>query len=372
MVSLSGSASRLLRRLAQRAAKEGTPLYMVGGCVRDAVLKAKDGQDVDLVLETDPAPLARHCAKLLNAPCEAFGRFGTLRVLGKDLRVDFAASRKEEYPEPADLPVVSPAQLEVDLFRRDFTINAMAVEVTPKGLGKVIDPYGGLADLKARRLKVLHPMSFRDDPTRVFRAARFLCRFGFKPAAGLLESAQTALSRGHAAKLSRHRLLQELLCVLDEKDSGPALKRLKGWGYLQLIHPELGVRARGKNADERLASLALALGAEGESFLKSLPLERVRASELHEALALVREKASPRRAPSSLAARVVKTALPALPAAALKPLWIGGDDLQKLGVAPGKDYRGILDAAAREQWKGKIASRKQALAWLRRRLSVRP
>ena len=280
MVSLSGSASRLLRRLAQRAAKEGTPLYMVGGCVRDAVLKAKDGQDVDLVLETDPAPLARHCAKLLNAPCEAFGRFGTLRVLGKDLRVDFAASRKEEYPEPADLPVVSPAQLEVDLFRRDFTINAMAVEVTPKGLGKVIDPYGGLADLKARRLKVLHPMSFRDDPTRVFRAARFLCRFGFKPAAGLRESAQAALSQGHAAKLSRHRLLQELLCVLDEKDSGPALKRLKGWGYLQLIHPELGVRARGKNADERLASLALALGAEGESFLKSLPLERVRASEL--------------------------------------------------------------------------------------------
>lgn len=367
-LSLSGPARRLLRALAQRAAKDDTPLYLVGGCVRDAILKTKDGHDVDLVVESDPAPLARHCARLLGASCDDFGRFGTLRVLGKGLRVDFAMSRREDYPEPADLPVVSPAQLEVDLHRRDFTINAMAVEVTPKGFGKVIDPYGGLADLKARRLNVLHPQSFRDDPTRVFRAARFLCRFGFRLAPGLLEAAQDVLRRGHAARLSRHRLLRELLSVLGEKDPSCSLRRLKSWGYLQLIHPALSALVQGDNAEERLASLAIAMGAQGKAFLGSLPVERAKASELQEALALLQGKASPRRAPSPLAARVVRRALPRLPATALKPLWLGGDDLQKLGVAPGKDYRAVLDAAAQEQWKGKITSRAQALAWLRRRL----
>lgn len=363
---------RVLKPIAAEAARLGLPVYVVGGCIRDWLLGRGEGGDIDLVCEQDPLPLARFCAGLVGGRVESFGRFGTLRVLGR-LRVDFARSRREDYPEPAALPVVSPAPLEADLFRRDFTINAMAAPLAENGvLGEVVDPYGGLDDLKGGRLRVLHQGSFRDDPTRVFRAARFLCRFGFKPAKGLLALAQESLAAGYAARLSRHRLTQELVCILNEERIFCPLKTLKSWGYLDLIHPRLRPIPAASGAAERLGALALSLGHEAEAFLRSLPVERETAAHVRQALEVFARRSSPREELSPETIRILRHALPRLAPAALKPVLITGGDLRLAGLPPGKGYAAILEAAAAAQWRGEFSSRRQAQAWLRKRLKMVP
>lgn len=366
-LKIPAPALSLLRPLAVKAEDLKFSLFLVGGAVRDWILGAKTC-DLDLVMETDPTPVAQLCGRILQAKPQAFGRFGTLRVLGGGWRVDFATSRKESYLKPASLPLVRPAPIEEDLFRRDFTVNAMALRLYPERAGELIDPYGGLKDLRAGVLRVMHPASFRDDPTRVFRAARYLCRFGFRPAAGLVGMARGALKAGHAGLLSRHRLAQELLRILAEKDPACALDRLRGWGYLQLIHPGLTWPKRSPTGVEgRLGALALALGpGDGEKFVRSLPLEHGMSSRLIETLKIVREKASPRSPLASAALSVLSCAYPRLARSALRPLFVNGDDLKALGITPGMAYREILEAAAKAQWAGRISSRQEALRWLRR------
>jgi len=358
----------LLRPLAKAARREGLSLYAVGGCVRDWILGRQDVKDLDLVTEGDPSGLAQLCARLLGGKAEAFGAFGTLRVKGDDWRVDFAASRQEEYPEPACLPKVAPAPLERDLFRRDFTINAMAVRLEPQDAGGLVDPYGGRRDLKAKVLRVLHPASLRDDPTRVFRAARFLCRLKLKPAPGMRDMAREVLEKGVAVRLSRHRIAAELMRILAEEAPEAPLRLLRSWGYLDLVHPRLPVKVRGGSVEERLFSLALAVGGKGNGFLASLPVEHGMSRRIREALNLCRQKASPRAALEPGVCRLAALAFPCLPRTALHPLFLRGSDLHAAGLTPGPAFSAVLDEAAREQWTGKMSSRGQALRWLERRL----
>ena len=359
------AAHRLLKPLIEAARERGLPLYVVGGPVRDWLL-GRDVFDIDLCCEGDPVPVAQLCAQRLGGTAESFGQFNTWRILAGKLRFDVAMCRKETYAEPAALPEVAPAPIAEDLFRRDFTVNAMAMRLTENGDGDLVDPYGGVKDLRAKVLRVLHPQSFRDDPTRVFRAARYLSRFDLKPAAGLVSSVEAALTEGHAAKLSRHRLAQELMRVLAEKDCAAPLEKLRRWGYLSLLHP--GLKAPSKkltSADERLAAIVLALGKEdGENFLATLPVEHTLSAQIYSLLSLAAQKASPRSAPSPLVAKVLSAAMPNLPDAALKAAWLSGRDLQEHGMAPGKDYGDILDAAAMLQWQGKLMSRSQGLLLL--------
>lgn len=370
MTDIPAAARRLLDPLSRKAAELGLPVYLVGGCVRDWPIGART-RDLDVVAEGDPAPLAELCGKLLRAKPVSFGRFGTLRVVGNIWRVDLAAARREEYPEPACLPRVRPAALEDDLSRRDFTVNAMALRLHPGREGRLIDPFGGMKDLRARVLRVLHPLSFRDDPTRVFRAARYMCRLSLKPAPGLLAMARAALKAGYPRLLSRHRLAQELLRILTERDPARALSRLREWGYLQLLHSSLRAPPEGfKAPSERLGAMALALGPkEGERFLSSLPLERPLAHDLQETLRLAAARRSPRGEPPEAALAVIPAFFKKLSRNALRPLFVDGKDLKALGVPEGKRYREILDAAAEAQWAGDVASRAEALAWLRRYLA---
>ncbi|MDD5657611.1 MAG: hypothetical protein PHF00_10205 [Elusimicrobia bacterium] len=363
---MPAEALRVLRPVSEAARARGLPLYAVGGCVRDWLLGSRRVKDLDLVTEGDPTPVAGFCARLLGAEAEAFGAFGTLRVIGKEWRVDFAAARQEEYPEPAALPKVRPAALRQDLFRRDFTINAMAVSLTARP--QLVDPYGGRADLRAKLLRVLHARSFRDDPTRVFRAARFLCRFGFKPAPGLVGLARRTLCACIAGRLSRHRIAQELLKILSEPDPSACLRRLRRWGYLDLVAPDLGVKVLGRSVEQRLGSLALGLGSRGGEFLRSLPIERALARRVLAAIELVGRGASPRSRVDPETGSIVAAALPDLPPAALEPVFLTGGDLAAAGLKPGPEYRRILDEAARAQWSGRLVSRPEALRWLAGRL----
>jgi tRNA nucleotidyltransferase/poly(A) polymerase len=362
MAKLRAPAKPLLRKITSHANRLGIHVWLVGGWVRDALLKRRDDNDYDLVSEQDPRPLA----EALGGKFESFGQFGTLRLFTGGTRVDFARSRRETYPQPAALPVVEPAPLSEDLFRRDFTINAMAFPLTG---GEVLDPHGGLADLKAGVVRVLHDQSFRDDPTRVFRAARFIARFGFKPAPGLPALAKEA--REHAERLSPHRIMQELLRILEEDEPAQALDLLRRWGYIDLIHADLRWPGRGETPAERLGAMLIELGKDGPELLRAMPLEHSMATRLREALELHGGRRSPRTAVSEEAVAIVRAALPKLPRKALEPLMLGGADLKSAGLSPGPKYREILDAAAQAQWKGEFSTKPRAKAWLKKALRAK-
>lgn len=366
-MAVPAAAAKVLRPLAEEARARGTPLYAVGGPVRDWILR-RPNFDLDVTVMGPPDPVADAAARLLGGAVESFGRFGTRRVVSKGkYRVDVATTRAESYPEPACLPVVEKTGVPIglDLFRRDFTINALAVRLDD-GSHELTDPYGGLRDLKDRVLRVLHRESFRDDPTRVFRAARFLARFRFYPAHDLVDDAKAALANGHAARLSPHRLLHELELILAEKDPGPVFVLLKAWGYLALLHPDLPWSGRmPAGVEPRLAALALALGPEkGRAFVDTFPHAHRRRTFLHEALALAFSDKSPRVEPEPLAAAAARRFLGRLPPAALKPCFLSGEDLIAAGLKPGPPFHAVLAEAARRQRSGALKTRAAARAWL--------
>ena len=368
-VAVPAAAARFLKPLAEEARRRGLPLYVVGGPVRDWLL-GRPTFDLDLAVVGEPDPVADLCARLVGGKVEPFGRFGTRRVIGRGrFRVDVAATRAERYAEPAALPDVmaTGVAIEKDLFRRDFTINAMAVRIDD-GSRALVDPYGGRRYLKGPTLRVLHPASFRDDPTRVFRAARFLARLRGKPAEGMGGEAKDVLKMGEAAKLSRHRLLHELLCLLGEKNPALAFGLLEMWGYLALLHPELPWRAKlPEGVEPRLAAMALTFGLEkGRGFVDSFPFEHHLRTTLHDTLALAYSDKSPRTPLPKSVVAAVRRAFPRLPAAALKPCFLGGADLIARGLKPGPGFHEILDRAARLQRLGKLKTRAAALAWLKK------
>jgi tRNA nucleotidyltransferase (CCA-adding enzyme) len=200
------------------------PVYLVGGAVRDLLLGAGRSANLDLVVEGDAAALAAR----LGAEVLEHERFGTATVRLDGLEVDVAAARTETYAHPGALPEVAPGPgIEADLARRDFTVNAMAV---PLGEPRLVDPLGGLADLEAGRLRVLHERSFLDDPTRALRAARYASRLGFE-----LEPATEELLRAtDLATVSADRRDAELLRLAAEARAPRGFELLAGWGLVEL------------------------------------------------------------------------------------------------------------------------------------------
>ena len=155
-------------------------VYLVGGTVRD-ILLGEPSFDVDIAVEGDAIAFAQSLAEALGGRMRAHDKFGTAVVLyGDDERIDVVTARTESYESPGALPTVAPGSIEDDLFRRDFTINAIAVSLRGDEKGRVVDPFAGRTDLEAGRIRVLHDRSFLDDPTRIFRAVRYENRYGFR------------------------------------------------------------------------------------------------------------------------------------------------------------------------------------------------
>jgi tRNA nucleotidyltransferase (CCA-adding enzyme) len=153
--------------------------------------------------------------------------------------MDIATTRQESYAQPALLPTVQPASIEEDLSRRDFTINAIAVQLNSHQFGRVLDPYGGQRDLRARTIRVLHAGSFQDDPTRIFRAIRFEQRFGFRLERTTVRLLAQAASRNLIQRLSGPRLQNEILLLLAERDPVRAIARLEQLKLLRFLHRRL-------------------------------------------------------------------------------------------------------------------------------------
>ncbi|HXG77612.1 MAG TPA: CBS domain-containing protein [Gaiellaceae bacterium] len=233
-------------------------VYLVGGTVRD-ILLGEESFDVDIAVEGDAIAFARRLADALGGRVTPHEKFGTAVVLyGDGERVDVVTTRTEFYDTPGALPRVERAGLREDLLRRDFTINAMAVSLKPAEFGRLVDPFGGRADLEARVVRVLHNLSFVEDPTRIFRAIRYEERHGFRLDEHSARLARACIEMGLVGDLSSARLRDELVQLLEDPGAPGAIRRLGELGADRAVHPRL----RGDAEAARVFERALALRAE--------------------------------------------------------------------------------------------------------------
>ena len=266
--TLPGDRLALLFRAAALASEVGCGLYWVGGGVRDLWLGASE-LDLDLVVEGDLAAFARRFAEDLGTGLHLHPQFMTAELLAPGgLRVDLARARSEIYPSPASLPVVTPGTMASDFERRDFTINCLAIPLAPVFGECLIDPGAGLRDLAQRRLRILHPTSFRDDPTRILRGLEFAARFGFDLAPETLQEAERAIAGGVVALLSPARLGAALGRALGRTASAAkVLRSLDELGLLTAIDACLAGTAAGTSPGNHPAAArfetALAASAAG-------------------------------------------------------------------------------------------------------------
>ena len=237
--SLSAQQQTLLRVVAEAANTRQMPLYLVGGFVRDFLL-GSPAMDFDLVVEGDAIALAHALAANYGGKVIAHLRFGTAQWFLPDSNyhaLDFISTRSETYKHFAALPTVKPGRLVDDLARRDFTINTLALRIDGDHWGELRNDLAGLNDLKRGIVRVLHPKSFLDDPTRLFRAVRYEQRYGFQIAQETLTLIPPA--RPLIASLSAERIRHELELILDEEKAVAMLERLEDLDLLQQIHPAL-------------------------------------------------------------------------------------------------------------------------------------
>ena len=246
----AGEARAWLLRVAGKVGEGmGLPVFAVGGVVRDLLRDPPAGRrfaDLDLVVEGDGIAFARRLAEEVGGHLTVHSGFGTASIEGALAsrvgepsgspigRVDATSSRREQYEAPGALPDVAPAPLAEDLRRRDFSVNAMAISLAPSAFGRLVDPLGGLRDLGARRLRVLHPLSFVEDPTRIFRAARYAARLRFSLDADSLRALRLAVKIAKYPALSGQRLFAELELLAGEPEAQTAFKLLLGWKALKL------------------------------------------------------------------------------------------------------------------------------------------
>ena len=242
--ALPKEASRIIKRLAGLAEEKQFKIYVVGGFVRDFLLGVKN-LDVDLVIEGSAIGFARYAADKMNAALVIHKRFGTATLIikkpikGIKFKIDIASARTETYKHPAALPSVRFSSIREDLYRRDFTINAMAVSMDKSNFGELIDFFGGRRDLKQGLIKVLHDRSFIDDPTRIFRAVRFAERYNFKIDRRATSLIKNAVKEEMFEKVSGERLRDEIVSLLKEKEPLKAIKRMRGLHELRFISPKI-------------------------------------------------------------------------------------------------------------------------------------
>jgi len=236
---LSKRLFKILQDIGKTADELGCNAFVVGGFVRDLFLFRKN-EDVDIVIEGDGINFAKGFAKKNQARIHYHVKFGTAVIIFPDgFKIDVASARMEYYESPAALPVVEMSSIKLDLFRRDFTINTLAIYLNSSKFGTLIDFFLARKDIKVKAIRVLHNLSFVEDPTRVFRAIRFEQRFGFtigKLTKGLIEN---AAKMNFFQRLSGKRVFTELRQILDEETPLASIKRLNDFNLLKVIHPSI-------------------------------------------------------------------------------------------------------------------------------------
>lgn len=413
---LPDEVSRALHGLGELAGAQDLRIHLVGGFVRDMLLGRKN-LDIDVVVEGDGVAFGELAARALGVRVKVHRRFGTaVLVFSRDLHVDIASSRAEYYTKPGALPTVERSGLRQDLFRRDFSINAMAACIDPDCFGAIADPFGGLDDLSRGRVRVLHALSFVDDPTRVLRACRFEVRYGFSMEPQTEQLARQAVELGLIADVSGARIREELFDICAEERPWEVLARLSDIGALADIVPAgtdpaaaageiedvLCVAAEAVGASSRpaerrrmvLASLGSHAGRQrAERWVRHLRIGREDAMAVFavcEAVPTLRALDDGRGMRASRLARM----LGHLTVEALAVAWargterarrriehyvrdiahvrpaVSGTDLIAMGASPGEGFSAILAQARDARLDGRVVGREAELENLRR-LAVR-
>jgi tRNA nucleotidyltransferase (CCA-adding enzyme) len=253
---LPDRVTSILRRAGEVAAGRWESVYLVGGAVRDLLLR-NHNLDIDLVIEGDGIPFARELAKEFPAcRVRSHDKFGTAVLLFADgFKIDVATARHEYYARPGALPTVETSSIKRDLYRRDFTMNTLAVALNPRTFGQVIDFFGGARDIKEKIIRVLHNLAFVEDPTRILRAIRFSSRFGFSVGKHTLTLIKAALRMKVFDKVEGKRLLAELIHMLNEKNPAQSLALMSTYGIPQALHPALSFSSKTRELVEAVAAV---------------------------------------------------------------------------------------------------------------------
>jgi tRNA nucleotidyltransferase (CCA-adding enzyme) len=376
-------------------------VFLVGGTLRD-ILLGEENFDVDIAVEGDAIGVARALAVTLDGRVKTHEKFGTAVVLyGEGRRLDVVTTRTEFYDAPGALPAVERASLREDLFRRDFTINAMAASLEPADFGRVVDPFGGRADLEQRVLRVLHNLSFIDDPTRIFRAIRYEARHGFRLEDHSARLARGCIEMGLVGDLSSARLRDELVALLEEPAAASGIVRLGELGADHAIHPRMRGDAEAAALFERAEALAEELGIEVPTWriglavlardltsdelydlLARLKVRRADADRIAKAVTVAPLLVERLRSAAPAAADVVALAEPFAPDAPLVALAlddrkelrdyferlrdvqleIGGEDLAALGLPESPRVGEVLAELRRRKLNGELDGRDSELA----------
>lgn len=413
----------LVKLIGKEADSLGINAFLVGGFVRDMLLGCKNF-DLDVVVEADAISFGKVIADRIGGSLVVHHKFGTSAVvkdwpkwLGPVLhpdgkfKIDIATARKETYETPAALPTVEFSSLSDDLYRRDFTMNAMAVNINRHNFGLFVDFFGGIRDIENKVVRILHDRSFIDDPTRIFRAVRFEQRFGFKIEKHTEYLITHAIKQEMFRRTENQRIREELILILKEKNPEKAVFRMKELHELRFIHPELVIdrslvrrfnelrasvkwyesMARGRRRlDTWLMYLMFILDglkpAEVRETLKRFVFTRsetLRVSSFkdHGSSAIKWLSSSVKMSPSEVykllepfshettLCIMTKTRSPLARARIRKfftdyngeKILLRGDDIKKLGLSPGPSYKGILDRILYDKLDGKVRGRKNEL-----------
>lgn len=238
---LPNKVNRFLKEIGLVAETLGFKAYLVGGAVRDLILRNKN-LDIDIVIEGDGIIFAKKFSETFPCKIRSHQRFGTAVMIFPDgFKIDVATTRLEYYEKPGALPTVELSSIKLDLYRRDFSINTLAVRLNPDGYGELLDFYGGLKDIKSKTIRVLHNLSFVEDPTRILRALRFEQKFGFTIGKQTQSLIKSTVKLNLFKSVAGGRFLTELIYILQEEDFITTLKRMSVFGLLGAIHPEISL-----------------------------------------------------------------------------------------------------------------------------------
>lgn len=418
---LPRSMLTLLRDIGKTAADMGYTAYAVGGFVRDILLRYEN-YDIDIVIEGDGIAFARRFAEDRGMPLKIYRKFGTAVISQPDGgKIDIASSRLEYYEKPAALPKVEWSSIKHDLYRRDFTINTLAFCLAPDRFGELIDFFGARRDLKEKTIRVLHNLSFVEDPSRIYRAVRFEQRFDFHISKLTLQLIHNAVKLDLLSNLSGKRTFSEISLLLAEEKVSAVVKRLHELKLLRYIHPSIQydtqLRALLKSTGEVLSWFNLLYldnpcekwfvyflalidrlnideaAALGKKFsIKKKYVQAIQAAKTEGNAILYRMARPPRLSNAELYEMLHELPIEVglfLMAKTNRPtskryfshyftklssarIHVTGDDLIRLGIPPGRIYKKILNTVLQEVLNGRIQGKQEELTFIRQTYLKQP
>ena len=407
---ISPAGLELIKTVGKQASELGMRVFLVGGIVRDLLLGFEQN-DLDFVVEGDALLLAENLrGKVPHRKLITHQRFKTASLILKNgQKIDFATSRVEYYQHPAALPEVEVSTIKEDLYRRDFTINAMAIEVTYGKIGELLDPFGGMLDLEEGLIRILHNLSFVEDPTRILRGLRFAGRLGFLLEENTEKLLKDAVNNRFLESTSPARLLQEIKLIFEEKDILKIILLLEKYEIFSRIFPGAlfdgeffkryfeftfeGVRFQ---KESKIPWLSGVIGlyaqnsAEVEGFINKYPLSWNEADTLNKVSAGIIEALKLLSSPREVKEHEIYETLEKLPPEGYWALYlmldryrararfrkyldelrfikpeITGEDLKALGIKPGPHYKEIFNKIKMLKIDGVLKDKKDEILFVR-------